>query len=29
VDRKPQCPDCFDPENDVCALLNLERDAAD
>jgi DtxR family Mn-dependent transcriptional regulator len=29
VDRKPQCPDCFDPENDVCALLNLELDAAD
>jgi len=28
VDREPQCPDCFDPENDVCALLHLERDAA-
>jgi len=29
VDREPQCPDCFDPENDVCALLELEADAAD
>lgn len=21
VDREPQCPDCFDPETDACALL--------
>jgi len=29
IDREPQCPDCFDPEDDVCALLELEADAAD
>ena len=27
IDREPQCPDCFDPEDDVCALI--EVDAAD
>ncbi|MFB6088121.1 MAG: metal-dependent transcriptional regulator [Haloarculaceae archaeon] len=21
IDREPQCPDCFDPEDDACALL--------
>jgi Mn-dependent DtxR family transcriptional regulator len=21
IDREPQCPDCFDAENDLCALL--------
>ena len=29
IDREPQCPDCFDAEEDVCALLELEPDAAD
>ncbi len=24
IDREPQCPDCFDPEADVCALIDLE-----
>lgn len=27
IDREPQCPDCFDPETDVCALLAPELDA--
>ncbi|SDJ31680.1 Mn-dependent transcriptional regulator, DtxR family [Halovenus aranensis] len=29
IDRQPQCPDCFDADDDVCALLELEADAAD
>jgi Mn-dependent DtxR family transcriptional regulator len=29
IDREPQCPDCFSPEKDACALLELEVDAAD
>jgi len=29
IDREPQCPDCFDAEEDVCDLLELEADAAD
>jgi Mn-dependent DtxR family transcriptional regulator len=29
IDREPQCPDCFDAEDDVCGLLELEADAAD
>jgi Mn-dependent DtxR family transcriptional regulator len=29
IDREPQCPDCFDPQADVCALLEVEADAAD
>lgn len=29
IDREPQCPDCFDADADVCALLELEADAAD
>ena len=29
IDREPQCPDCFDPAADVCALLEVEADAAD
>jgi Mn-dependent DtxR family transcriptional regulator len=29
IDREPQCPDCFDPGSDVCALLEVEADAAD
>ncbi|MFC6836212.1 metal-dependent transcriptional regulator [Halomarina ordinaria] len=24
INREPKCPDCFDPEEDVCALLELE-----
>ena len=22
IDREPQCPECFDPETDACALLD-------
>jgi len=29
IEREPQCPDCFNPEADVCGLLELEADAAD
>jgi len=29
IDRAPQCPDCFDAEEDVCSLLELEADLAD
>lgn len=29
IDRAPECPDCFDAENDVCGLLEVEADAAD
>jgi Mn-dependent DtxR family transcriptional regulator len=29
IDRRPQCPDCFDPNDDVCALLEHGADAAD
>ena len=29
IDRAPQCPDCFNAEDDVCGLLELEVDAAD
>jgi len=29
IDREPQCPDCFDPEDDVCALLELQMESAD
>jgi len=29
IDREPQCPDCFDPERDVCALLELQMESAD
>ena len=24
TDRKPECPDCFDPEMDACACLDVE-----
>jgi DtxR family Mn-dependent transcriptional regulator len=24
IDREPQCPDCFAPEEDVCALLECD-----
>ncbi|ERH06626.1 MAG: Mn-dependent transcriptional regulator [Halonotius sp. J07HN4] len=32
IDRKPACPDCFDPETDACSCLDvasLEEAAAD
>ncbi len=29
IDRQPQCPDCFDAENDVCALLEVPAAADD
>jgi Mn-dependent DtxR family transcriptional regulator len=29
IDRAPQCPDCFEAEDDVCGLIELEADAAD
>ncbi len=27
IDREPQCPDCFDPETDACALLEAELES--
>jgi Mn-dependent DtxR family transcriptional regulator len=29
IDRQPQCPDCFDAESDVCALLEVSAAADD
>ncbi|MCL9815423.1 metal-dependent transcriptional regulator [Natronocalculus amylovorans] len=32
IERRPECPDCFDPEDDACACLELpfgEEPAAD
>jgi len=29
IDREPQCPDCFDAEDDVCGLIELEVEASD
>ncbi|MEF8975631.1 MAG: metal-dependent transcriptional regulator [Halapricum sp.] len=29
VDRSSDCPDCFDPENDVCECLETELEASD
>ena len=29
IDREPQCPDCFNAEDDVCGLLELEIEASD
>ncbi|RKS83572.1 DtxR family iron (metal) dependent repressor [Haloarcula quadrata] len=26
INRKPQCPDCFDSEGDVCGLLEVEAE---
>jgi Mn-dependent DtxR family transcriptional regulator len=23
IDRQPECPDCFDPESDACACLEV------
>ena len=27
IDREPQCPDCFNAEDDVCGLLELDVEA--
>ncbi|WP_424000004.1 metal-dependent transcriptional regulator [Haloarcula salina] len=27
IDRDPKCPDCFDAEDDVCGLLEVEAEA--
>ncbi len=27
IDRRPECPDCFDAEADACALLEVEEPA--
>ena len=27
IDRKPECPDCFDPELDACNCLDVELEA--
>jgi DtxR family Mn-dependent transcriptional regulator len=29
IDREPQCPDCFDAEQDVCSLLVHTKESAD
>ena len=29
IDREPQCPDCFDADDDVCGLLELDVGASD
>jgi DtxR family Mn-dependent transcriptional regulator len=29
IDRQPQCPDCFDAEEDVCAFLEAPASADD
>jgi len=29
IDRRPECPDCFDAEDDVCRWLEVEADPAD
>ncbi|MFB6140131.1 MAG: metal-dependent transcriptional regulator [Halosimplex sp.] len=29
IDRDPTCPDCFDPEEDVCGLLEVPAAADD
>jgi Mn-dependent DtxR family transcriptional regulator len=29
IDREPQCPDCFNAEDDVCGLIELEAKALD
>ena len=27
IDRRPECPDCFDPETDACSCLDLSFEA--
>ncbi|MFW6003712.1 MAG: metal-dependent transcriptional regulator [Halanaeroarchaeum sp.] len=29
IDREPECPDCFDPERDSCANLDVETVATE
>jgi Mn-dependent DtxR family transcriptional regulator len=29
IDRKPECPDCFDPEADACSCLEAAFEGAD
>lgn len=29
IDREPQCPDCFNADDDKCGLLELETEALD
>lgn len=29
IDRQPQCPDCFHPDEDACRFLACDRDPAD
>jgi len=29
IDRRPQCPDCFDPDTDVCEFLEVPVTADD
>ncbi|MEF8775700.1 MAG: metal-dependent transcriptional regulator [Haloarculaceae archaeon] len=29
IDREAECPDCFDPEGDVCSRLELAAETAD
>jgi len=29
IDRRPQCPDCFNPETDVCEFLEVPATADD
>jgi len=29
IDRRPECPDCFDAETDVCAYLEVPEEAPD
>jgi len=28
INRKPQCPDCFNAEDDVCGLLDVEAEVS-
>ncbi|GGN85438.1 MULTISPECIES: metal-dependent transcriptional regulator [Haloarcula] len=28
IDREPQCPDCFNAEDDVCGLLEVEAEVS-
>ncbi|MEF8757413.1 MAG: metal-dependent transcriptional regulator [Halobacteriales archaeon] len=27
IDRRPECPDCFDPETDMCTYLSVEGES--
>jgi len=28
IDREPQCPDCFNAEDDVCGLIDIEAEVS-